>query len=60
MVPPPPVIETKKWIIWKMALHGMGFVFAVVVLGLGLTFVNDIVYSVFMLIMNCVIVSSFI
>jgi hypothetical protein len=58
MIPPPPVTETKKWIISKMALHGTGFVFAIVILGLGLTFLNDSFYSIIMIIMNCVLAAA--
>lgn len=57
VIPPPPVVEKKSWIISKMALHGIGFIFGVVVLALGITFVNDNFFSAIMLIMNCIVVS---
>ena len=41
VIEPPPVLETKAWIMTKMSLHGVGFIFAIVVLALGLTFLND-------------------
>jgi hypothetical protein len=56
IIQPPPVIETKQWVMSKLALHSVGFIFALVVLALGITFVNDWSFSAIMLIMNTTLV----
>ena len=56
IIEPPPVIETKPWVMSKLVLHSVGFIFALVVLALGITFVNDWSFSAIMLIMNTTLV----
>lgn len=56
VIEPPRILETKKAIMTKMGFHSVGFIFGLVILGLGLTFVNDWGFGIIMIIMNSVLV----